>query len=242
MHTHLMRTIKAERLKLKRSPVWLAFFALPVLSAFFGTNNYLANQGVLQSEWFSLWSQHSLFLCLFFMPALIGTFCSYLWRLEHLRTNWNSFLTTPVPLLCLYLGKLFQAAKMVVLGNAWIFFLYFLCGRLCGLNASFPPQALEWFLCGTLGGIVICCVQLALSMVIRSFAIPIGISLVGGIGGLLAGSQGLGLFYPYSLYSFGMRANNPQMEIDGKVFVLSCVFYAVLFCGLSVAGLQRHER
>ena len=222
MHTHLMRTIKAERLKLKRSPVWLAFFALPVLSAFFGTNNYLANQGVLQNEWFSLWSQHSLFLCLFFMPALIGTFCSYLWRLEHLRTNWNSFLTTPVPLLCLYLGKLFQAAKMVVLGNAWIFFLYFLCGAL--------------------GGIVICCVQLALSMVIRSFAIPIGISLVGGIGGLLAGSQGLGLFYPYSLYSFGMRANNPQMEIDGKVFVLSCVFYAVLFCGLSVAGLRRHER
>ena len=242
MHTHLMRTIKAERLKLKRSPVWLAFFALPVLSAFFGTNNYLANQGVLQNEWFSLWSQHSLFLCSFFMPALIGTFCSYLWRLEHLRTNWNSFLTTPVPLLCLYLGKLVQAAKMIVLGNGWIFFLYFLCGRLCGLDTAFPPQTLEWFLCGTLGGIIICCIQLALSMMIRSFAIPIGISLVGGIGSLLATSQGLGLFYPYSLYSLGMRANNPQMEINGKMFVLSCVLYAVLFCRLAVAGLRRHAR
>lgn len=237
-----MRTIRAERLKLKRSPVWLAFFALPVLSAFFGTNNYLANQGVLQNEWFSLWSQHSLFLCSFFMPALIGTFCSYLWRLEHLRTNWNSFLTTPVPLLCLYLGKLVQAAKMIVLGNGWIFFLYFLCGRLCGLDTAFPPQTLEWFLCGALGGIIICCIQLALSMMIRSFAIPIGISLVGGIGSLLATSQGLGLFYPYSLYSLGMRANNPQMEINGKMFVLSCVLYAVLFCRLAVAGLRRHAR
>ena len=207
MHTHLMRTIRAERLKLKRSPVWLAFFALPVLSAFFGTNNYLANQGVLQNEWFSLWSQHSLFLCSFFMPALIGTFCSYLWRLEHLRTNWNSFLTTPVPLLCLYLGKLVQAAKMIVLGNGWIFFLYFLCGRLCGLDTAFPPQTLEWFLCGTLGGIIICCIQLALSMMIRSFAIPIGISLVGGIGSLLATSQGPGLFYPYSLYSLDIRSD-----------------------------------
>lgn len=242
MHTHLMRTIRAERLKLKRSPVWLAFFALPVLSAFFGTNNYLANQGVLQNEWFSLWSQHSLFLCSFFMPALIGTFCSYLWRLEHLRTNWNSFLTTPVPLLCLYLGKLVQAAKMIMLGNGWIFFLYFLCGRLCGLDTAFPPQTLEWFLCGALGGIIICCIQLALSMMIRSFAIPIGISLVGGIGSLLATSQGLGLFYPYSLYSLGMRANNPQMEINGKMFVLSCVLYAVLFCRLAVAGLRRHAR
>ena len=100
MYSSFTRAIKAEHLKLKRSPVWLAFFALPVISAFFGTNNYLMNQGILQSEWFSLWSQHSLFLCFFFMPALIGTFCSYLWRLEHLRTNWNSFLTTPVPLLC----------------------------------------------------------------------------------------------------------------------------------------------
>ena len=44
------------------------------------------------------------------------------------------------------------------------------------------------------------------SMVIRSFAVPIGIGLVGGIGGLLAANKGLGLWYPYSLYSLGMRA------------------------------------
>ncbi len=242
MHSFFMRTIKAERLKLKRSPIWLAFFILPLLSAFFGTGNYVMNQGVLNSEWFSLWSQHSLFLCFFFMPALIGTVCSYLWRLEHLRTNWNNFLTAPVPLLCLYLGKLFQAAKVVMLGNTWIFFLYFLCGKLCRLEMHFPPQALEWFLCGILGSIVICCVQLAISMVVRSFAVPIGIGLAGGIGGMLIVNKGAGLFYPYSLYSIGMRANNPQMEIDLRVFVVSCICYIVLFCGLSVAGLRRHEQ
>lgn len=242
MHLSLIRTIKAEGLKLKRSPVWLAFLILPLISAFFGTGNYMMNQGILQSEWFSLWSQHSLFLCFFFMPALIGTVCSYLWRLEHLRTNWNAFLTAPVPLLCLYLGKLFQAVKVVILGNIWIFILYFLCGKLCRLETDFPPQALEWFLCGILGGIVICCLQLALSMVIRSFAVPIGIGLVGGIGGMLIVNKGAGLFYPYSLYSMGMRANNPQMTIDLKLFAVSCICYTVLFCGLSVTGLRRHEQ
>lgn len=242
MHSSIIRTIKAERLKLKRSPVWLAFFVLPVISAFFGTNNYLANQGILRSGWFSLWSQHSLFLCFFFMPALIGTFCSYLWRLEHMRTNWNSFLTAPVPLSCLYLGKLVQAVKVVILGNIWIFFLYFLCGKLCRLDTDFPPRAAEWFLCGILGGVVICCVQLTVSMMIRSFAVPIGIGLMGGIGGMLLTNKGFALFYPYSLYSAGMRANNPQMEIDLKLFVISCVCYTALFCGLSVAGLRRHEQ
>ena len=239
---YLFRTVKAEQLKLRKSPVWLAFLVLPIISAFFGTGNYLQNQQLLKSGWFSLWSQHSLFLCFIFMPALISTFCSYLWRLEHLRNNWNSFLTCPVPLSCLYLGKLLQAVKVVVLGNIWIFLLYFICGKLCALTDPFPAKTLEWFLCGLLGGSVICCVQLAVSMVIRSFAVPIGIGLVGGIGGLLAANKGLGLWYPYSLYSLGMRANNPQMEIDLRAFTVSCVLYLVLLSGLSIAALRRHEQ
>lgn len=242
MNLSLLKTIKAERLKLKRSPVWLAFFALPVISAFFGTFNYLNNQGLLSSEWYSLWTQHSLFLCYFFMPALIGTYCSYLWRLEHIRNNWNSFLTAPVPLLFLYLGKLFQAVFMVIAGNAWVFMLYFLCGKLCGLPGFLPKEAAGWFLGGILGGIVICCVQLTVSMVIRSFAIPIGIGLAGGIGGLVATTMGLGLYYPYSLYSMGMRANNPNRELNATVFLISSILYIVLFSVISIAALRRHEQ
>lgn len=64
----IRKTICAEHLKLRRSPVWLAFFFLPAISAFFGTANYRMNLAVLKSEWFSLWTQHSLFLCYFFMP------------------------------------------------------------------------------------------------------------------------------------------------------------------------------
>jgi len=242
MNLSISKTIKAERLKLKRSPVWLAFFALPLISAFFGTFNYIINQGILKSEWYSLWTQHSLFLCYLFMPALIGTYCSYLWRLEHMRNNWNSFLTAPVPLLSLYLGKLFQTAVMIVAGSAWIFFLYFLCGKLCGLPGFLPADALSWFGFGILGGFAICCIQLALSMFIRSFAVPIGIGLVGGIGGLVFTSKGLGLYYPYSLYPMGMRANNPNRELDVGTFLSGCVVYIILFSLLSVWGLRRHEQ
>ena len=60
MKTSYGKAVHAERLKLRRSPVWLAFIALPMISAFFGTFNYLNNIELLKSEWLSLWTQHSL--------------------------------------------------------------------------------------------------------------------------------------------------------------------------------------
>ncbi|MBD5448729.1 MAG: ABC transporter permease, partial [Lachnospiraceae bacterium] len=99
-----------------------------------------------------------------------------------------------------------------------------------------------WFLGGILGGIVVCCVQLAVSMMIRSFAIPIGIGLAGGIGGLMITNKGWGLCYPYSLYCMGMRANNPYMELNVKVFIISSIIYIVLLSTISVIGLRRHEQ
>lgn len=241
MKSSFRKAVRAERLKLKRSPVWLAFIALPMISAFFGTFNYLNNIEILKSEWFSLWTQHSLFLCYFFMPALIGTYCSYLWRLEHTRHNWNSFLTSPLPFPALYFGKLAQAVFMAVLGNLWIFFLYYICGKLSGLNCSFPKDAASWFLFGTIGAVAVCCVQLFFSLVIRSFAVPIGIAMAGGILGLWVTNKGLGLFYPYSLYSIGMRANNPNLELDIGAHLVNSAGYIVLFAALSVLYLRRHE-
>lgn len=241
MRTSFIRAVKAESLKLKRSPVWLAFFALPIISAFFGTMNYKLNMEVLKAEWYSLWSQHTLFLCYLFMPALIGTYCSYLWRLEHTRHNWNSFLTAPVPIFCLYLSKLTQAVRGAILGNLWIFFLFYVSGKLAGIRSGFPPETLEWFLCGTVGAVVVCCVQLLLSLVIRSFAIPIGIALAGGVFGLSMTNHDYGMNYPYSIYCLGMRANNPNMEISLSALIVNSVGYIIVFAALSVFYLRRHE-
>lgn len=241
MKISYQRAVKAERLKLKRSPVWLAFFALPMISAFFGTMNYMMNLEILKSEWFSLWSQHSLFLCYFFMPALIGTYCSYLWRLEHTHHNWNSFLTAPIPRLSLYLGKLTQAVWMAILGNLWIFFLFYICGRFARIPSPFPAVAAEWFLCGVLGTVVICCVQLLLSLIIRSFAIPIGIALLGGILGLMMTNRDHGLDYPYSIYCIGMRANNPDRSVDISTLVINAIGYIFIFSFLTILYLRKRE-
>ena len=45
----LWRLLKTERMKLKRSPVWLAFLIMPVIPAFLGTINYLGNLELLKN-------------------------------------------------------------------------------------------------------------------------------------------------------------------------------------------------
>lgn len=217
----LLRCLKAELYKCRRSPVWLAFLVLPVFPALLGTGNYLANIEVLDNGWYSLWGQHTLFSSVFFLPALLGVFCGWQWRLEHADHNWNSFLTAPVPVGALYAAKLILAAGVSLLAQGWIGGLYLLSGKLAGLSGSLPPELPGWLLFGALGGVSVCAVQLFFSMVIRAFAPPVAFGLAGGILGLLFTALGFGYFFPYSLLCIGMRANNPQMELDLLPFVLS---------------------
>ena len=237
----LLRCLKAEVQKCRRSPVWLAFVLLPVFPAILGTGNYLGNIEVLDNAWYSLWSQHTLFSSMFFLPALLGVFCAWQWRLEHTDHNWNRFLTTPVPVRALYGAKLILAAVVSLLAQGCIGVLFLLSGKIVGISGPVPPELPGWLLCGALGGASVCAVQLFLSLVICAFAPPVAFGLAGGILGLMLTAQGLGYGFPYSLLCLGMRANNPQMELDLPFFVLSALVYIVLFALLSLQYLKKRD-
>lgn len=226
-----------EYIKLKGSPIWIAFIILPLVSALIGTFNYQGNIAILDDLWYSLWSQHTLFLCYFFMPALLGVYCSYLWRLEHTGTNWNQLMVHISPWK-LIRDKLFCAIFMLGLSLLWITVLFLLCGKMTGFTDSAPHELIEWLLCGFLGGICVCCIQLFFSLVIRSFAIPIAMALLGSIAGLMFTSKDLWYLLPYSLFSVGMRANNPFFKLDYGLFVVACVFFCGVFYLLSVLYLK----
>lgn len=103
-------------------------------------------------------------------------------------------LSSPVPFAVQYLAKLFSASGMVILTQAWIGVLFILSGKLAGITEPLPEDLLSWLFCGMLGGIAICTLQLFLSLIIRSFAVPVVIALLGGISGMLATAQGKGIF------------------------------------------------
>lgn len=240
----LFKLIKAERLKLKRSPLWLAFLFMPVIPALLGTLNYMANIEILQSEWFSLWTQHTLFTCYFFLPIMIGIYSSYIMRQEENNRNWNKVLSMPVSRNLVFIAKLVQVFSMILFSEIWICTLFVISGKVIGLTAAIPwVKLMIWCLFGTLGGTVIAAIQLMISLFIKSFALPVGIALGGGLSGLVFLAKHLGHIWPYSLMAYGMNSNAPQELLEsGYVwFVVICIVYIVLFMTISSMILSRRD-
>ena len=239
----LLRCIRAENRKLRRSPIWLLFLAVPAISAVYGTFNYRMNLEILTHGWYDLWTQYTLFYAIFFFAPLIGVYAAYLWQLEHRGHNWNLIMTAPVRPFCLYFAKFCVVAKMAVLTQAWLLVLFVFGGK-CGatLPGFPPPEIVLWLLRGVIGGLAIIALQLLLSMAIRNFALPVLIALGGSVAGMLAVSEDLGLYWPYSLMILGMNSNRTEDVMAGGIwgFFLSCaVFLTVILLIANVLLTKR---
>lgn len=223
----MLKLLKAERMKLKRSPVWLAFFIMPIIPALLGTLNYMGNLELLKSEWYSLWTQHTLFTDYFFLPIMIGVYCAYIMRLEHNNHNWNKILTMPQSRSMIFTSKLLTASFMVLLSEIWIGVLFVISGTLVGMTAPPYKDIILWCAYGTLGGMVMAALQLFLSIFIKSFALPIGIAFAGGLSGLVFLAKDLGHIWPYSLMAYGMNSNAPQQIAENGYisFITVCIIY-----------------
>ena len=141
----------------------------------------------------------------------------------------------------LCLAKLILAAGMSLLAQVWIGALFILSGKIVGLAGPIPPELPGWLACGAVGGLSVCAVQLYFSLVIRAFAPPVAFGLIGGIAGLMVTAQGFGYAFPYSLLCIGMRANNPEIELNLAPFLLSAALYTAVFTLLAVRHLRRHD-
>lgn len=238
----LLACVKTERKKLHHSNLWVAFLVIPLLPTVMGAANYMNNLGLLKSEWYSLWTQHSLFYANFFYAPLIALYCSYIWRVEHLNYNWNHLMTMPVSAADVFLSKLLLAVRCTVFLQIWMWVLFLIAGKAVGLPGMPDLQILVWLLRGSLGALAITSLQLLLSMIIRSFAVPIALALLGSVAGLLASNGGLGLFWPYSLMLMGMNANKTEDMVSSSLgFGISTLVFFVVFTGVGILWLRKRD-
>lgn len=232
----LVSCICAELIKLRRAPIWVAFAVLPAVSALIGSANYTANLGLLTPGWANLWTQHTLFICYFFLPALIGAGASYLWRLEHAGSNWNELMVAPVPARDVFLAKFVVCALLCAVAFAAITVSYVVAGIVLAVPGSVPADMIaEQVLLGWLGSLAICGIQLVVSMLVRNFAVPVGIGLGGGILGIMAAMGGFGYVFPYALMQSGMNSNDlVVLDVPHiiQIVVLSLVY---VVCSVVVA-------
>ena len=238
----LLACVKTERKKLHHSNLWVAFLVIPLLPTVMGAANYMNNLGLLKSEWYSLWTQHSLFYANFFYAPLIALYCSYIWRVEHLNYNWNHLMTMPVSAADVFLSKLLLAMRCTIVLQLWMWVLFLTAGKAVGLPGLPDVQILGWLLRGSLGAFAITALQLVLSMMIRSFAVPIALALLGSVAGLLASNGGLGLFWPYSLMLMGMNANRTEDMVSSSLgFGVSTLVFFLVFTGFGIYWLRRKD-
>lgn len=238
-----IRSVRAEFLKLRRSFIWLAMLALPVLSAGLGTANYLNNLGMLTEQWYSLWTQHALFYCTLFAPALTGVYCAYICRLEHLNRNWNAVMTQPVPVSTMLAAKLTVVSVMTALTQLFIGILFIISGKIAGLTAPIPFELVYWILRGWWALTVQASLLLCIALIIRSFAVPVAAGILGGFCGLPALVKGFGVYFPFSLLELGMCSHNPSepMDCSAAGFLISSILYLLLGFSVSVLWMRKQD-
>ena len=232
-----MNILKSEFIKLKRSPIWIAFFILPTLSAIMGTFNYLQNVAILKDEWYSLWTQHTLFLSYFFLPILIGLISSYLYRLENLSNNWNAFMTVPRSYLSLFLGKFYVCSTLALMSLTYVGILFLACGYIIDFT-GFPLEIMLWLVRSVPAVLAVVAIQLLLSQVIKNFAIPVGLSFILGILGLIMIQMELWHLSPYALIAISLNSNGSSdlpismygiYILSTLIFTVSSIFIATIF-------------
>ena len=141
----------------------------------------------------------------------------------------------------MYGSKFLLAVFVSALAQVCIGGLYVLGGRLAGLTGPVPAELVSWLLGGFVGGVTVCSVQLFLSLILRAFALPVGIGLAGGLGGMLLLVKGYGLYFPYSLLCLGMRANNTKLVLPVGQFLVTCLLGILVFSFLSIQWIKKRD-
>ncbi|PAD26823.1 multidrug ABC transporter permease [Niallia circulans] len=237
------RSISAEWLKLRHTRIGLVLAVLPILSLLTGGANYYFNQGVLQNGWYSLWTQVSLFYGEFFLPILIAICCAYVCRLENLNRNWNMVMTSPVSAASVFIAKLFVVSILILFAQALFMGLYLIAGILFSLPGTFPIETLGWIIRGWYASLSIIAFQLCLSLRIRSFATPIGISLLAVFIGLGMYIAKLGLLFPFSLLTIGMSvlSQDKLTGLQNIQFWAMNMAFVVIFASIFIHRLKNKD-
>lgn len=237
----LVKAIYCERMKCKGTLIWLAFLIIPVIPVLLGGGNYLSNLGLLTSEWYSLWTQVTLFYATFFFPPLIGTYCAFLWRYENFNGCRNTLFSSPVSYQTIYVSKFIQVCLMTLLTQLWFAVLFVAAGKAVGLMGLPSVHIVTWIIRGMAGALVIAALQFFLAAQVQSFATPVAMGAAGGVAGLLAANSRAGLFFPYSQMLLGMNSNKSEDVLGQNVLLFFAVCGLYLVC-ITADGIWKLKR
>lgn len=189
-----MHLITNDLLKFKRSHMWAVVVLVPLIAVGIGAGNYSANSETLSAGWDSYFSQIMLFYGLLFCTAGIAVLSAYAWRVEHRGHNWLTMLTSTRSTGSLMAAKIAAISVVAATMHAVLVVLALAVGLVLGVPGEIPVYLLAATALSLAPMVAVAAWQSLLSMVIRSFAAPIGIAVVASLisfGALASGMPGV---------------------------------------------------
>ncbi|WP_019203494.1 ABC transporter permease [Tsukamurella sp. 1534] len=241
-----MRTIGAELIKLKRSMAWVIVLILPIVLAVTGVVNTLVDGAPLEDGWHTLWLRSVVFYGLFPLAIGIGVLASLVWRSEHHGSNWNALMSGPTRSSSIVVAKTAAVAlpavtmQLVMLGAVVV-----LGKTVFGLPGMLPAEYLLVSGLVALSSVPVAALQSGLSMLLRSFAAPIAVALVGsGLSAALLTMNVEAVIFvsPYGLVSRATQLGTESFADDGIIgvaIVVSILIAAALLTTLVIATVDR---
>lgn len=233
-----MRTLSAELIKLKRSLSWPVVVLLPIAVTLLGAATNLTRGQQPDDGWHTVWLQSVGFHGLFPMAIGIAILGSLVWRSEHRGSNWNALMSGPTSTTSILIAK-----SAVVAGLAALMQLIMLGSVITvgagafGLPGMLPVEYLWTTLLIIIATVPLAVLQSSLSMLLRSFAIPIAVALVGtGISVVALMILGdLAVISPYGLATRATQLGTGTFSDAGTVTTGSVVTILIASIALAAA-------
>lgn len=175
-----MNAFSTEMIKLRRSQARAVVVLLPLIIAGVGTFNTIASGAELTEGWRTLWLRTVVFWGLFPLTLGVAVLASLVWKSEHRGGNWNALMSGPVTSARIVIAKTAVVATLTAAMNIVMLAAVVVLGKVVfSLDGTLPSELLATGALIVVGSLPVAALQSALSMAVRSFAVPIAIALVG---------------------------------------------------------------
>lgn len=240
----LKNILAAERLKLKRSKIWVLYVLAPFISVILAYTNFHNNYKLFvqpgDNEWIEAWTQVAVFMGSFVLPILVGIYAAFVCRGEHIGGGWKQLLALPVLRSRVFFAKSVMVAVMVAATMGILFILFMMVGFLNGLKGDLPFFAILGYVAqGSIACLPLIVLQLIVSIRFKTFGIPLAVSIGFTLPSILAANTLLGQIYPWTLPMLGM---SPPDESPIDSYLLFYGVLIVLFILFTVPGVRNFSR
>ncbi|MFD0769372.1 ABC transporter permease [Bacillus sp. CGMCC 1.60114] len=236
----MKNVLYVERLKLKRSKLWLLYFIGPLLGLFLAYINFFKNYDLFMqpgdNEWIEVWTQVALFMGPFVLPIMVGIYAALVCRSEHIGGGWKQLLALPIKHSEIFLGKFLTVVNMVIITMLILLIFFIGFGYIKGVEGSLPIFTILGFVIrGILACLPLILLQLIISIRAKTFGIPLAVSIVFTLPAIIVASTPLGQIYPWTQ---PMLAMSPEDESPIQSYYLFYTLVIGTFIVLLIYGLR----